>query len=330
MAGDGVDGRRSGAVPKPTVLYIAGSGRSGSTLLERLLGTVPGIVNIGELNDLFRRVMPFDERCGCGEPFSQCPFWLGVGRRAFGGWDPDLATEVETLHAEVARQRDVARLVAPRGGQTLFEKSLARYALIHRKIYAAAAEESGAGVVVDASKGAAQVLAVSRTGEIDLRLLHLVRDARGVAFSWAKGGVARPHGADSEMHRFSPGSTALRWTVLQGQIALARRFATAATLVRYEDLVAAPAAEVVKALSGLGLGEPDASLDSASGCQVDLPASHGLSGNPSRFRTGPQTLRPDEQWRTDMPLRDRLVTTAIAAGPLVRHGYLGRGNGSSR
>ena len=54
----------------PTVVYVAGSGRSGSTLLERTLGEMPGFVNVGELIDLFRRVAPRNERCGCGQPFT--------------------------------------------------------------------------------------------------------------------------------------------------------------------------------------------------------------------------------------------------------------------
>ena len=71
----------------PTVIYIAGSGRSGSTLLERVLGGMPGAVNVGELIDLFRRTAPRGERCGCGLAFADCPFWTGVGKRAFDGWE---------------------------------------------------------------------------------------------------------------------------------------------------------------------------------------------------------------------------------------------------
>ena len=73
----------------PIVIYIAGSGRSGSTMLERVLGEMPGFVNVGELIDLFRRTAPRGERCGCGLAFADCPFWIGVGERAFGGWDGD-------------------------------------------------------------------------------------------------------------------------------------------------------------------------------------------------------------------------------------------------
>src|ERR1700743_2959648 len=89
----------------PTVIYIAGSGRSGSTLLERVLGEMPGAVNVGELIDVFRRTAPLGERCGCGLPFTDCPFWSGVGKRAFGGWQDDHVAEVDRLQGRVARQR---------------------------------------------------------------------------------------------------------------------------------------------------------------------------------------------------------------------------------
>jgi hypothetical protein len=88
-----------------TVVYIAGSGRSGSTLLERMLGALPGYVNVGELIDTFRRVVKFDELCGCGAAFSACDFWVRVGQRAFGGWDLDFVEGVSSLQREVARQR---------------------------------------------------------------------------------------------------------------------------------------------------------------------------------------------------------------------------------
>ena len=198
---------------RPTVVYIAGSGRSGSTLLERILGTLPGFVNVGEVNDIFRRVARYDELCGCGVAFSECAFWAGVGKRAFGGWSQELVAEAMSLQRGVARQRHLPRLMVPRLGSQLVHDQGRRYAEIHAKLYRAVLDESGASVAVDASKGAAQALAIAQGDQLDLRLLHLVRDARGVAFSWAKAEVARPHGAGARgtMHSFRPQDTAVRW-----------------------------------------------------------------------------------------------------------------------
>ena len=325
-ADDAVSARQVPARVRRTVVYIAGSGRSGSTLLERMLGTLPGFVNVGEINDLFRRVARYDERCGCGQPFSACDFWHGVGARAFGGWSSELVEEAIHLQREVARQRHLPQLMFPALGSESYRHKLARYAEIHARVYGGVLEQSGARVVVDASKGAAQAMAVSHGRDVDLRLLHLVRDARGVAFSWSKANVHRPHGEGERatMHSFRPADTALRWTSLQAEIAAVRRLLPASTLVRYEDLVADPARALVDALRRIDLPVEPNTLTRIDGCTVDLPVSHGLSGNPSRFRSGRQTLRADEQWRTAMSSWDRAATTVIAATQLGRYGYLRR------
>ena len=70
----------------PRVLFLSGLGRSGTTILERVLGELPGVCSAGELVHLWQRGVLDDELCGCGEPFSRCGFWTEVGRRAFGGW----------------------------------------------------------------------------------------------------------------------------------------------------------------------------------------------------------------------------------------------------
>src|SRR5215472_7373359 len=102
----------------PIVVYIAGSGRSGSTLLERTLGEIPGFVNVGELIDLFRREASRADRCGCGLPFGDCPFWASVGERAFGGWAAPCIADVHPLQRRVAQQRYLPRLlVMPLAGR---------------------------------------------------------------------------------------------------------------------------------------------------------------------------------------------------------------------
>ena len=61
------------------VLYISGSGRSGSTLLSRLLGEIDGFINAGEAaRYLFARYQPRDLPCGCGKAVQDCPFWKEI------------------------------------------------------------------------------------------------------------------------------------------------------------------------------------------------------------------------------------------------------------
>ena len=50
---------------------------------------------------------------------------------------------------------------------------------------------TGSPVVVDSSKHVSLAFALSHDADLDLRVLHMVRDPRAVAYSWSKE-VARP------------------------------------------------------------------------------------------------------------------------------------------
>jgi hypothetical protein len=306
----------------PVVVYIAGSGRSGSTVLERTLGEAPGFVNVGELIDLFRR--PRDgERCGCGLAFNDCPFWTGVGKRAFGGWDRGDLPEFSRLQASIARQRRLPQLLAGSLSDRGFRAGVAAYGARYRQLYRAIAAEAGAQHVVDASKWPVQALALARGG-LDVRVVHLVRDARGVAYSLSKKQVARPHALNEAevMWRNAPASAAVRWVACQGQTELLRHQGVRVTRMRYEDFVADPRRTVELALADLGLPPGPTDLAHISPGRVRLGRSHGLSGNPSRFHDGELTLRSDDAWREKMSQSDRALVTAIGLPFLVRYGWL--------
>ncbi len=171
------------------VLYLGGLGRSGTTLIERVLGELPGVVALGEVVHLWQRDIRDDERCGCGSRFSECPFWTNVGEKAFGGWGNVDVHRILALRELVERTRHIPLLVAARRGD--FATLVAEYSEYYAKIYVAAAAVAGASVVIDSSKHSALAHCLRHSPDIDLRVLHVVRDPRGVAYSWTKT-VARP------------------------------------------------------------------------------------------------------------------------------------------
>lgn len=306
---------------QPIVIYVAGSGRSGSTLLERTLGEIPGFVNVGELIDLFRRVAARDERCGCGQPFAGCPFWARVGVRAFGGWDDGQLVATQRLQHRVARQRHLPRLLAIRLAGRRFRREVSAYGATYARLYSAVASEAGSGCVVDSSKWPVQALALSRAG-VDVRVIHLVRDVRGVAHSLSRPHVARPHAVQEAdvMWHIRPANAAVRWVACQSEAGALRRCGLTVTRMRYEDFVAQPRRSIEAALAALGVSADQSHLAHIGDRRVRLSVSHGLSGNPSRFQTGEIALRADEGWRAQMSWRERTVVTAIGLPQLLRHG----------
>jgi hypothetical protein len=310
----------------PTVLYIVGCGRSGSTLVERMLGAVPGFSNVGELARVFPSVATQDQRCGCGRLFSTCPFWQDVGAKAFGGWDADLLRRVTGLQRRLIRHRFVPALSVPGLGSKQFRAELGEYVEAFQALYAAVGQVSGARVVVDASKSPTQLLALRKSADLDLRVLNVVRDPRGVANSWSKVGVTKPHDHDGVqvMRSYAPRRTALIWSTIQAETALLRAASPHDALLRYEDLVVEPRTTLAKALTALGLGADTRDLSHIDGRAVNLEASHGISGNPSRFTAGRMDLRQDLGWQSELSKQDRFAVTALTLPLLIGHGYAPR------
>ncbi|KRE62032.1 glycosyltransferase [Nostocoides sp. Soil756] len=297
----------------PTVLYIAGSGRSGSTVLERAIGAIDGYVNVGELLDLPRKVAPNDERCGCGRPFHDCPFWQAVGDLLPHGWDAGELRRLHHLQQRVARQRFLPRLLTGATGGR-FRHQLAEYVEGLASIYQAVSDVSGQRVVVDASKWPALALALY-SGGMDVRVIHLVRDPRGVAHSLSRH-VDRPHGrahAEEHMFRKPPVVGAASWLTTQAEIDLLAWRGLPVRQVSYEEFVREPGNVLARVLSGLSLPLPPGGLQHVHDNTIRLPASHGLSGNPSRFTVGAVELRQDERWRRDMAMHDRVLVGLVVS-----------------
>lgn len=307
-------------MPAVTVVYLGGFGRSGSTLVERVLGSAQGWTNVGELVDLPRSVGPHDELCGCGVAFSRCPVWSEVGDLAFGGWRSEVFERLTVLQRTAARQRHLPGLL---GARQVASPALSDLRSAYAAIYRAVADVTGSRVVVDASKGPALGMALAGSPDIDLRMLNVVRDPRAVAWSWSKH-LGRPHATSGtdEMWRIPAGRSAAQWSALQLEVAaISGLGGTRSALVRYEDFIADPTSTLVRATERLGLPLAPADLPLVQDDRILLEPSHGLSGNPGRFSSGVLELRRDDSWSVRMTTSDRAVVTAITLPLLRAYGY---------
>lgn len=304
------------------VLYIAGSGRSGSTLLGGLLGSVDGLVHVGELRQVWRRGIAEDWLCGCGRPFSGCPLWQPVlGEARAGGAPPAGAAQEVALVAEGAtlRVRQVPLLLAARWWPALLRGRVRRYQPLLAPLYRAVARQTGAGVIVDSSKNPSYGWVLSSLPGFDVRVVHLVRDPRGTAYSWGRRRVRTDATAGREMDRFGPVKSTALWTLWNGVTELLWSGSDRYLRLRYEDLVAQPEQSLRRVCELLGLDKPD--LAFVQGGQAELATSHTVSGNPGRMASGTVLLRPDLEWQRGMSRRDRRVVSALAGPHLRRYGY---------
>jgi hypothetical protein len=300
------------------VLYVAGWGRSGSTILTNILGQVDGFVSVGEVNFLWQHGLIENRLCGCGAPFRECEEWTEILDRAFGGADSVDPHRMVRLQNAGVRTRHVPLMLTPWGRRRL-ESRLGGYLGTLGRLYGAVRDVTGSSVIVDSSKFPSYGYALGMAPGVELYVLHLVRDPRAVAYSWLKRKVQPDLEGTRYMMQRSPAGSSLRW--------MARNLATEAfwrrspgryMMLRYEDFVAEPREALGRVLDLLG---EKASLSHVEDHEVKLGVNHNIWGNPSRFRSGRVEIRPDTEWASRINPGDRSLITALTLPLLVRYGY---------
>ena len=299
-----------GAELDPTVLYVSGWCRSGSTVLGNVLAEVPGFFHAGELRYLWLNGVlgtGSNRRCGCGRRLADCPVWSRVlaAVTPAGRDTREHAAQVVAWHA-ACRTRHTWWVLRRRPDSGWPEVLAATYRAV--------AEVTGAGVVVDTSKYASDAALLWWLDGIRPAHVHLVRDPRAVAWSYRrpKAYVERRSALDSTAHWVGANLAAE---------AVARAHPDRSLRVRHEDLAADPRAVVRRVLALAG--HPGAPDPVAGDGTVELGGNHTVTGNPDRFRRGPTRLHPDTGWRAGLPAGPRALATVVSWPLLARYGYLG-------
>lgn len=291
------------------LIYIASSGRSGSTLLEMLLAAHSRIATVGELH-LWPHELQDSSRhlpCGCGSPICACPFWREMHQRV----DP-MALPEPRIHAFREDHR---------GGKTLRWEMLADFGatnlsvapdvevygknnvLVLRSFLDLTEELDGHRPqwVVDSSKDPYRLLWLIKSNRFHITVLHLVRDPRGFVSSESRNRTAQGVG----LRRLALRKSAA-WAVQNHLIWRARKSLCDGSylLIRYEDLAASPGATLQAICAAVGCDFEEEVLS-----QFRRVRSHAIGGNRIRHDDRPIVL--DERWKAALPPSVQAVTQLV-------------------
>lgn len=304
-------------MPDFKVLYVAGPGRSGSTLLTDVLGQIDGWANVGELMFYWRnRVDGSGRSCGCGALLSECTFWREVA---------DAAPKATALDPEVVELVYGSRAVSRWPGLMARERRHDAAFVVWRDalsdLYRAIAEITGCHVVIDSSKQPPSGLVATSAGVGDVSLLQLTRDPRAVVTSWLEP-KANERFPDEKLFAMRPSRATFDWLAQSAATSLIlRRRVPADRFMRlaYEDFVVKPKISVERISAWMG--DPDAVLPFTSATTVITEPTHSIAGNPDRHGTAERTIADQQRWRSDLPSRTRRMVE-VATWPLARtYGY---------
>jgi hypothetical protein len=291
-------------------------------VLASVLGEVDGVFAAGEVRYLWQRGLIEGRLCGCGLPVRECPCWGAILDAAAGGGAAMQPESMAEFLRHAGRVRHLPGALVGRGLPRLRGRSTASDAVrgTLNRLYPAIAQVAASRVVVDSSKLPAYALLLAGLPGIDLRVVHLIRDPRGAAYSWSSRKALTDGATQSHMEQMGALKSAALWDVWNVAATSLLGGGDGRYLrLRYEDFVADPAAAVRRILSLVGMVGSALPFDSEGG--IILRPNHMVAGNPDRLRHGPIRLRVDARWRSAMPGRDRRVVSAVAAPLLSLYGY---------
>ena len=308
------------------VAYILSAGRSGSTLLNLLLGSHPDAIAVGELTHLPKN-LALNTNCSCGAAVSECSVWAQVIERMSKELGADLsrdpyALELGYIGASTVRDRDkltrhyrllwklrrglkYSRWVAGTPRLDLIAGRFDTGISNTGKVYEAIRDICGKDIVVDSSKDYLKGVGIYRSRPSDTRLILLTRDGRASYNSRLRSGFKRERSLKAWKNYYTNALPLVAKKVDEDHL----------LRVRYEDIAAAPSTEIQRICKFLGIEFDENMLDFAS------TTHHIVNGNRMRFRTDSR-IRLDKAWLSELGLAERGYFEKHAGSLNRRLGYM--------
>jgi REP element-mobilizing transposase RayT len=302
---------------KPKVVLISAHSRSGSTVLDRILAQVNGAFTVGELRHVWQRSFVENQLCGCGVSFNNCDIWRSVIKNAC--IDKEYAHRMVELNKKVDRFKRIPQIKHSTIRSRSIENAISEYIDGIYKIYASIQSTINPEFIIDSSKSPSYAMLLQNISNIDLRIVHLVRDSRAVAYSR----LIKKHRPEihwkNEYTRVTPAyKTALHWNLINRAIESLKDKSSLLQL-RYEDVIKDPVTAVKDLLKFVDAG--DIGVSHINGNIIELKPDHTVSGNPVRFKTGKVELECDNRWVGNLKMKDRKIVELLTSKQLKKYSY---------
>jgi hypothetical protein len=280
------------------LIYIAGDGRSGSTLLDLVLGSHPSITGTGEVHRL--SLHPEERLCGCGATYDGCPYWTSIRESLakridaanLSSWAsfplhvPPAKIEAEIFPnlVELLLVLNAYRPLRTASSVSHHAKRLLDTTKNAWSLFDSIAAHDVCEYVVDSTKTPVRLKSLYSARPDSIHVIYLVRDGRAVA-------------ASARRRTGQPIDTAARAWLRNNRnvlLMLAGIPKQQIHMVRYEDFCRNPDSTIRETCGFLGLEYHPSMLD------FRATENHQIPGNPMLHDEENDTIRLDERWKNEL------------------------------
>jgi len=306
---------------KTNVIFIGGHGRSGTTIVDRVLSKLTAGFSVGEVHRFWHYGLTQGWRCSCGDVLRNCDFWSTVLPQVFSktGYSEQ---DVLEMWNTVARPWSLIFLRYPSIRPPLFRSRLANYRIFLSTFYRAVAEQARTNTVVDSSGSPLHGYVLSDLEDVNVQMLHLIRDVRAVAFSNQRSKPDPSHPSPDGTTATKPVvRVALTWLLYNDILERLDDHFSTGLCAKYEHIFSSPRSRLYRLARRLTDAGPLREDVFDSTRTVELDSHHSGQGNPSRYQTGEVTLKVDSEWKTKMSFAETRLLKTICYPKLKKYGY---------
>ena len=292
------------------VCLICSAARSGSTLLDIVVGSHSQCASLGEFSFLGKAIA-LGQDCSCGELLVECPSWKIVFDRireelsidliaqpyALNQWDTLASTVVDHKQQTSAYKalRKLRSLICDLryydalgiGHHLPLPSTLSQGIRNTETLLQHVTSAWGVDLLVDSSKNVHKAIALAQSNRVEARIVYLTRDGRGVYFSRRSSGFTRSEAVRGWLNYNRRANNLLPSLVPAKKL----------LRLRYEDLVADPNTASQTLYEFLELDNEPAIYE------IDPTKSHLVNGNDMRFK-GSQKMSADQRWKTEIDAQE--------------------------
>lgn len=308
-----------------TVLYILGRGRSGSTVVDAVLGNLISTFGTGELVEGLHRRYPEDV-CSCGAVLPECPVWGVVVREI----ESELGIPREEWAQKLANQMHLKSFLKTltSGRSSSWASSLKR---INDILYAGVSKASDCEHIVDSGKEMTRAFFILKHFP-QAKGLHLVRNPHGFISSYYQR-ILR--GGDFRLLRFQLGAVirdypfmkypslaiiALSWLIgnLYAEF-LKLLYKERILFLKYDDFCVDPVRQT--GLIANHMGRSFDELEARMRAGDELITGHKAAGNEWTGEKSTFTFDPSVNRKHRLPWLAHWITSAICFPLILKYKF---------
>jgi hypothetical protein len=254
----------------PEVIYIMGTARSGTTILEVLLKSNQDVFGVGEATYIFKDCFRDNVVCGCKKYSLKCSFW-GKVQQNFD-WKQYKLSEIIDLFRNIEWHHNFFLLFL----NLVPKRKMRLYKEFNLRLFNAIQATSGKKIIIDSSKYAGRALALSNIFPGKIKVLCMTRSPRGLLKAFQNKDTRE------QEPKSLLGTLLYYFYVLLSCRLVSLRTGGGLFQIKYDDLASRPAAtlKAIENWSGLDLSQAKAMIDQDEFFEI----GHIVTGNRLRLK----------------------------------------------